>query len=50
MKGLGVDPNKIMADGRIIANNMGIAIPPYPAPARLTRKVDARLQGFVRKL
>jgi hypothetical protein len=26
MKGLGVDAGKIMADGRIIANNMGIAI------------------------
>jgi hypothetical protein len=50
MKGLGVDPNKVMADGRIIANNMGIAIPPDPAPARLTRKVDARLQGLVRKV
>jgi hypothetical protein len=50
MKGLGVDPNKIMADGRIIANNMGIAIPPDPAPVRLTRKVDARLQGLVRRV
>jgi hypothetical protein len=50
MKGLGVDPNKIMADGRIIANNMGIAIPPDPEPKRLTRKVDARLQGLVRKV
>jgi hypothetical protein len=34
MKGLGVDPNKIMADGRIIANNMGIAIPADPEPVR----------------
>ena len=50
MKGLGVDPNKIMADGRIIANNMGIAIPADPEPVRLTRKVDARLQGLVRKV
>jgi hypothetical protein len=49
MKGLGVDPNKIMADGRIIARNMGIAIPADPEPVRLTRKVDARLQGLVRK-
>jgi hypothetical protein len=50
MRGLGVDPNKIMADGRIIANNMGIAIPADPEPVRLTRKVDARLQGLVRKV
>lgn len=50
MKGLGVDPGKIMADGRIIANNMGIAIPPDPEQPRLARKVDARLQGLVRKV
>lgn len=50
MRGLGVDPSKIMADGRIIAKNMKIEIPPDPEPVKLARKVDARLQRLVRQV